>query len=268
MRKARIFRYSVALGGSAILVALLLATGAAATRVVAGNLVLDFGFGFAPHALPETHDAPITVSGHEAVHTRDGSVPPAARHLTFEFNRHGHLETRGIGTCTLRRLAATTTKKARELCSGALVGHGYASAVVAFPDQAPFEASTPTLFFNGPRQGGDPTLIVHAHLDVPVPTTYVDSFRIEKIHKGSLGYRVDGDLARIAGGYGSLTYFRFKLDRHWNLGGRRLSYVNARCPGTGSQLLGRGLTEYADGTTLTGSFFGSCQVRPPSSRSG
>jgi hypothetical protein len=263
MCKVRIFRCSVALAAVAILAALLSAGAATATRVVVGNLVLDYGFGFAPHALPETHDAPITVTGHEAVRTRDGTVPPPATHLTFEFNRHGHLETRGLPTCTLARLKATNTERARELCSGALVGHGSAAAIVAFPDQAPFKASTQTLFFNGPREGGDPTLLVHAYLGVPVPTTYVDSFRIERIHKGSLGYRVDGDLARIAGGYGSLTSIRFKLGRRWSFGGERLSYIGARCPSSSTpQLLGRGLTEYADGTTLRGSFFGSCQIRP------
>jgi hypothetical protein len=261
MHKTRIFSCSAALGGIAVLAALLFAASAPATRVVAGNLVLDFGFGFAPRALPHGHDAPIRTSGHEAVRTLDGSVPPAARHLTFEFNRHGHLETRGLGTCTLARLAATTSAQARELCPGAIVGHGFATAVVAFPDQAPFKAGTATLFFNGPLEGGDPTLLVHAHLDAPVSTTYVDSFRIERVHHGALGYRVDGDLARIAGGYGSLTYFRFRLGRSWSHGGKTLSYINARCPSTGSQLLGRGETYYADGTTLRGSFFGRCQIR-------
>jgi hypothetical protein len=105
-------------------------------------------------------------------------------------------------------------------------------------------------------------MIVHAHLDVPAPTTYLDTFRIERIHHGSYGYRAESDTARIAGGYGSLTSFRFKLGRRWSYRGQKLSFVNARCAGPDhSYLLGRGVTEYADGTTISGSLLGRCQAR-------
>ena len=262
MRKVRIFRCSVALAAVAILAASALVAGAAtATRVVVGNLVLDFGFGFAPHALPKTHDTPITVSGHEAVRTRDGTVPPPATHLTFEFNRHGHLETRGLAPAR-SQAEATSTERASELC--------------------PKRARRPRLRRRGRRLSGtgavrgldaDPLLQRTAGRRRPDParprlsrrpvsTTYVDSFRIERIHKGSLGYRVDGDLARIAGGYGSLTSIRFKLGRRWGFDGGAAELHQRPLPRAGSQLVGRGVTEYADGTTLTGSFFGSCQIRP------
>jgi hypothetical protein len=261
MRKAMIFRRLAALAVGAVAVALVLAAGAGATRVTAGNLIFDFDFGFKPHALSRRTATPIRVSGHEAVSTRDGSVPAPATHLSFEFNRHGSLDTEGLATCPPQRLQAPTVAQAERLCPRALVGHGYATAIVAFPESNPFSASTKTLFFNGPRLHGDPTLVVHGHLAVPVPTTYVDSFVIERVHHGELGYRVDGDLARIAGGAGSLTYFRFHLGDHWTEGGRRHSYLAASCPSTATQLLGRGTTSYADGTVLRGAFFGHCRIR-------
>jgi hypothetical protein len=243
--------------------ALLAATAAATTtRVVAGNLVLDIALDFAPKALPRTHDVPIQAIGQARFRTRDGSVPPALTHLRFEFDRHGHVETRGLPTCPARKLAATTAARARKTCRGAIVGTGFATATVAFPEQARISVGTATTFFNAPAIDGDPAMIVHAHLDVPTPTTYLDTFRIERIHRGSFGYRSEADVARIAGGYGSLTSFRFRLGRHWRYKGRTLSFVNARCAAPDhSYLLGRGVTEYVDGTTLSGSLLARCQAR-------
>ncbi|MDX6610506.1 MAG: hypothetical protein QOF85_2431 [Solirubrobacterales bacterium] len=261
MRATRVRKYLkavVAIGG---LLALFAAT-AGATRVVAGNLTLDLGIDFAPKTLPLANDAPIEVWGHQRLRTKDGSVPPALTHLKFEFAKDGSVETRGLPTCPRRKLIATTTERARQACPGAIVGTGFATAIIAFPEQAPISASTPVIFFNGPPVDGDPTVIVHGHLDVPAPTTYIDTFQIESIHRGSLGYRVEADLARIAGGYGSLTYFRFHLGAHWRFRGERLSFITAHCAVPGrSRLLGRSETQYADGTTLFGTFFGRCQVR-------
>lgn len=248
----------VAIGG---LLALFAAT-VGATHVIAGNLTLDFGFGFAPRALPRGEEAPIKVWGHERLRAKDGSVPPALTHLKFEFAKEGSVETRGLPTCSKQRLRATTMEQARRLCPDAVVGTGFATAIIAFPEQVPISTSTPVVFFNGPPIEGDPTLVVHAHLEVPTPTTYIDKFRIERINQGSLGYRVEADTARIAGGYGSLVYFHFNLGHEWDFKGQRLSFLNAHCAKPGrTHLLGRSETTYADGTVLRGSFLGRCQAR-------
>jgi hypothetical protein len=158
-------------------------------------------------------------------------------------------------------LVATTTERARRVCGDAIVGRGFAKAVIAFPEQAPIAAGTPLTFFNAPPVGGNPTLIVHGHLDVPVPTTYLDLVLIKKIHKGSLGYRVESDTARIAGGYGSVTFFRFDLNRRWRFKGNERSFISAHCATAGPHLLGHGETRFADGTSIHGSLFTSCRVR-------
>ncbi len=244
-----------------VAVAVALAVPADATRIQAGNLVLDLGVGFAPTALPSDHDAPIVSWGHERLRAQDGSVPPALEHLRFEFDRHGHVETRGLAVCPLQQLLATTAERARHACSGAIVGTGFAEVVIAFPEQAPITTRTKTTFFNAPPIHGDPAISVHAHLDVPSPVTYVDTFRIKRIDRGVFGYMIEADTAKIAGGYGSVTFFNFKVGRSWTYRGRKLSYINARCAPGHHALLARAVSEYADGSVLSGSFAGRCQPR-------
>lgn len=235
-------------------------TTAGATRVVAGNLAIDFGFGSAPEALPHDHDAPIRFWGHTNIRSVDGSAPETVTHVTVEFDKFGHLETRGLPRCSTAKLAATTPAKARQLCAGAIVGSGYGKAVVTFPEQAPIVAGSPVTFFNGPEIGGDPSVIVHAHLDVPAPTTYLVPVRIERIHKGVFGYRIEATIPPIAGGYGAPTDFKFKAGRDWRFHGQKLSYVNARCPN--SQVLRARLeASFGADTALHGSFLDPCRIR-------
>src|SRR6476646_4758415 len=177
---------------------------ASATRIVAGNLVIDFGFGSAPKTLSGVHDEPIKFWGHSNIRTRDGSSPPPVTDVTVEFDKFGHLETRGLPRCSEAELTATTPEAARKLCTGAIVGTGFGKAVVNFPEQAPIVAGSPVTFFNGPTIGGDPSVIIHAHLTVPAPTTYLIPIRIERIHRVVYGYRIEAKIPPIAGGYGSI----------------------------------------------------------------
>jgi hypothetical protein len=115
--------------------------------------------------------------------------------------------------------------------------------------------------FNAPPIDGDPVVIVHSHLDVPAPTTYLVLVRIERVHNGPIGYRVDSDVPKIAGGYGSITEINFEIDRDWRFKGEDLSYLNARCGIPGPHLLGHVGAQFADQTEVHGSVFTSCQVR-------
>ena len=54
--------------------------------------------------------------------------PLAAAPLVLEFDKHGAVETRGLQKCTMAKLVATTTKLARKLCPGAIVGTGFGTA--------------------------------------------------------------------------------------------------------------------------------------------
>ena len=229
-------------------------------RIPVGNLLVDFNLGSAPRKLPAHENAPISFWGSIKIRTSDGSVPTQLEHVTSELDRFGDLETRGLPVCRRSQLLATTTPQARRQCPGAIVGTGIGTATIAFPDQAPFGARAPLTFFNGPKIGGDDTVIVHAHLNVPVPTTYLVPLRIERIDRGIWGFRVESDVPEIAGGSGSITGFSFRFDdREWRFEDKEMHYILARCPTGRLQALIR--AEFEDGTRMEGHFIDPCQAR-------
>lgn len=229
-------------------------------HVRAGDLVLDAEGGFAPKALPKYHDAPITTHGSGRLSTVSGEIPPILDMFVLEFDRHGHVDTTGLAVCTEGKLVATDVAAARRACKDAIVGKGFGSAVVAFPEQAPIKVGSPITLFNGPKKGGDDTIIAHAHLDYPGPTTFIVPIVIEKIHKGVYGYRVVVKIPKIAGGYGHPISGKFKVGRKWTFKGRGHSYINARCE-TGHFLV-RGEFSFKEVAELMhASFFLPCEVR-------
>lgn len=215
----------------AVLSLLVAAASASAFKVhvVVGNLVLD-GYGnFAPKALPKHENAPITTEGGGKLSTLDGELPPVLDKFVLEFDKHGALDTTGLPFCTKGKLVATTVAVARKACKTAIVGEGFGSAVVKFPEQGPIKVGSPITLFNGPKKGPDDTIIAHAHLDYPGPTTFIVPIVIEKIHKGSFGYRVNVKIPKIAGGYGHPISGSAKVGKKWTYKGRKHSYINARC---------------------------------------
>ncbi len=229
-------------------------------RIPVGNLVIDFNLDSAPRKLPAQENAPISFWGSIGIRTSDDSVPSQLEHLAVELDRFGGVETRGLRVCRRSQLIATTTAQARRRCPGAIVGTGVGTATIAFPDQAPIDARAPLTFFNAPKIGGDDAVIVHAHLNIPVPTAYVLPVRIERIHHGIWGFRVESDIPEIAGGSGSITGFTFRFDdREWRFHGEEMHYISARCPIGRLQALIR--AEFEDGTRMQAHFIDPCQAR-------
>jgi hypothetical protein len=251
------------IGIGAVLVLLVAAASASAfhVRVVVGNLVVDAEGGFSPKALPKHENAPITAWGGGKISTLSGELPPVLESIRLEFDRHGVVDTEGLPHCTKGKLVATTVPVARRACGDAIIGKGFGSAVVAFPEQGPIKVGSPITLFNGPKKGGDDTIIAHAHLDYPGPTTFIVPIVIERIHKGVFGYRVNVQIPKIAGGYGHPIAGRAKVGRMWTFKGRSHSYINARCE-TG-QFRSRGQFTFKDEnkTVLKADFFLPCQVR-------
>lgn len=243
----------------AALLALVGAGTAEALRIRAGDIIVIGNGGFRPIKLPKDRDAPITIYGGGRIETVSGALPPILRKISFEFDRHGSVQTKGLPVCTVRRIEATTVKGARNLCPGAIVGKGSGKALINFPEQKPFPVSSPITVFNGPRKGRNPTVIAHAYTTVPVPTTYVVPVVIEKINNGVYGYRTKARIPKIANGAGIPVSGRLTIGRRWTYKGVRHSYVNARCA-TG-RLQARGQFEFSNDTVLKGTFFRPCKVR-------
>jgi hypothetical protein len=215
----------------AVLVLLVAAATASAFRVhvQAGDLKLDAEGDFAPKALPRFENAPITASGGGSLSTVSGELPPILDKFVLEFDKHGAVDTTGLPTCSKDKLVATDVPAARRACKDAIVGEGFGSAVVKFPEQGPIKVGSPITLFNGPKVGGNDTIIAHAHLDYPGPTTFIVPIVIEKIHKGVYGYRVIVKIPKIAGGYGHPIAGSAKVGKKWTFKGQKHSYLNARC---------------------------------------
>ena len=256
MRRARWAKALAAVAAFAVL-----ATGNAyGLTLRLGNIIVNGDGGFAPTALPRDHDAPIMLFGHGRIRTVDGTRPSPLRKLVIELDKHGHAETRGLPKCTLQKLVATTTKQARRICPGAIVGTGFGTALIELPEQQPIEVSSQITVFNAREMHGNPSGIGHAHLTYPVPTTYLVQAELEKVNNGRYGYRVEVDLPKIANDYGSGIYGRLKIDRKWTYKGKRLSVANARC--ADGRLQARVELTFKDGTFLQGSGFKRCTMLP------
>jgi hypothetical protein len=238
-------------------VALVVAASASAIRLQAGNITVVTEGGFTPTTLPRHELAPIRLHGYGKILTADGSPPPVLKTITLWFDKHGEVITKGLPVCTMAKLAATTTPQARKLCPGAIVGTGYGKAVVNFPEQGPIPAGSPITLFNGPSKHGNPTVLAHAHLTVPGPTTFVVPIEIQRVHDGRYGFKTVAEIPRIAGGYGTPIYGRLTIGREWTYKGKKLSYANASCPD--GRLQAKGEFAFKDGTVLKGSLLKPCK---------
>jgi hypothetical protein len=240
----------------AVVLVLVLAGSALALRLSIGNIVITTDGGFSPKTLPKHEFAPIKLHGYGKISTSDGSIPPVLEKIIIWFDKHGEVETRGLPVCTQAKLAATTTAQARKLCPGAIVGTGFGKAVVYFPEQGPIPASSPITIFNGPPKNGNPTVLAHAHLTVPGPTTFVVPIEIQKVNDGRYGFKTVAQIPKIAGGAGVPIYGRISIGREWEYKGQRLSYANASCPD--GHLQAKGQFRFKDGTFLQGELLKTC----------
>jgi hypothetical protein len=238
--------------------ALVAAASASALHLQIGNIVVDTDGGFTPTTLPKHKLAPIKLHGYGKISTADGGPPPILQTITIWFDKHGAVETRGLPVCTQAKLAATTTPQARKLCPGAIVGTGFGKAVVNFPEQGPIPAGSAITIFNGPRKHGNPTVLAHAHLTVPGPTTFVVPIEIQRVDDGRYGFKTVAEIPRIAGGYGTPIYGRLTIGREWQYKGKTLSYANASCPD--GRLQAKGQFTFKDGTLLQGNFVKPCKA--------
>lgn len=234
----------------------LLAGAAGAATVRVGTLVLHADGGFEPRLLPKRFYAPIHFQGYGQIKTTDGSMPPPLQHVKLEFDHDGHLTTTGLPVCPVARLEGATTAQARHRCRDAIVGSGHVAAVVSLAGLARIDLSVPLTLFNGPRRGGDPTVLGQARAPFPISETYVIVAPIERLHGGVYGYRSSFDIPPIAGGFGSLTRIDARIGRDYRFHGHELSYVSARC--SDYVLQTRGLFDFGDGTVIYGSVFKSC----------
>jgi hypothetical protein len=250
-------RKNVLRTGVLTVVAVLAMSGVALAIVLrAGSIEVVAEGGFTPTTLPKHEFAPITIHGEGSIGTTDGSLPPILKKLTVWYDKHGEVVTKGLPYCTKGKLAATTSKTARKVCAGSIVGEGRGTALIAFPEQRPFKASSPITIFNAKPHNGNPTVLAHAYLSVPAPTTYIVPVEIQRIHNGPFGFKTEATIPRIAGGYGIPLEGALTIGKKWTFKGERQSYINASCPS--GKLQAKAEVEFTDKTKLSGLILKQC----------
>lgn len=240
-------------------VALVGAGAAEALKLRIGNIIITGDGGFTPRTLPKHKNAPIKLYGHAKFSTVDGTRPSPLREIVLEYDKHGAVETRGLPKCSMRKLVATTTRVARKLCGGSIVGKGFGTGLVELPEQQGIKVSSPLTLFNGPVKHGNPTVLGHAHIDYPGPTTYVILIEIQKIRNGRYGFRTVAKFPRIVNDYGSPISGHLTIGRTWKYKGKRLSYANAHC--ADGRLQAKAQFSFKDGSFVQGTVFKTCKVR-------
>lgn len=243
----------------AAILGLLAAGDATAALVRTGTLVLRADGGFTPLLLPRRAYAPISFQGHVDIASTGSGPPPALQSASIDFDRDGRLTTAGLPVCPPASIEGTASGEARQRCRAAIVGSGHVSAVVTLPGEGPVVVSSPLTLFNGPREGGNPTIVAHAQTTYPSPETYVVVAPIQRL-ASRYSYRATFEVPTIAGGYGALTHVDLKIGRRYRSHGVERSYLSARC--SDNVLETRGRFGFADGTIVAGTVFKACNSRP------
>lgn len=221
------------IGGAALLGALALAAccyvaPAEGERHKHGNLLVALRGHISPLELSRQALEPVHLSLAAGLRTVDGTLLPRVKRVEIGLPTQGVVSTFGLPTCNVRRLRNATTKRALAVCGDALVGHGTVEAAVVIPGQGAFRIDADLLAFNGPRKDGHRLLLMHAYARQP-PTVVVLPFKFER-HHGRLGLTIGADLPAALGPWPHLARFKMKLGRNYMFGGRKHTFLRARCP--------------------------------------
>ena len=227
----RLFRALAPLGA---LLALLLwaglpVPGAAAETVRQGSLQVSFGGSVAPHVLPRTGTTPISVGIRGQVRSLTGGPPPSLRRISIEVNRLGVLDRRGLPSCPLGRLRASSTATALASCGGALVGEGRAAGLLVLPEQDPVAFGGRIVAFNGRMPDGAPAILAHLFTARPAPLAFVLAFRVTRT-AGTYGTRLVATVPARTRHSAHITSFALRLHRTYEVDGEPRSYLSAGCP--------------------------------------
>jgi hypothetical protein len=153
-----------------------------------------------------------------------------------------------VPSCTSGKLQSQTTAGARKACGPeTIVGSGTTEVEVQFPEQPPIDVKSELLAFNGGFKGGVTTLYIHAYLTAPVTAAIVTTVKIKKVSKGRYGTESIATIPKIAGGAGSVTYFKLKFEK---------GILFGKC--TDGRLQARGTAVFADGTKASAAVVRPC----------
>jgi hypothetical protein len=227
-----------------------------AETVTVGNLKFTADGGFSPKTLPKKTLAPIALTAEGKIETLDGTHPPALREVLLETDKNGAINVKGYPICKSGQLQSQNTKNAKAICRKAIIGEGKTAFEILFEESKPVKVKSDLIVFNGGFKGGTTTLFIHAYITVPVPAAVVTTVKIKKINKGRYGLYSVAKIPKIAGGSGSVTSFKLKVDKKFTYRGKKVSVLTAKCPDGKLQAHATGIFE--DGTRASTEFIRTC----------
>jgi hypothetical protein len=216
-------------------------------KVIVGAIEVEYDGGFSPKALPKNEFAPISFFLWSKIRQVEGKHPPAIREFQLLGDKNVKIDVKGVPTCKSGQLQATTTANARKACGPAIVGSGTTEVEVQFPEQPPIKVKSELLAFNGGFKGGVTTLFIHAYLTAPVTAAIVTTVKIKKVKKGRYGTESIASIPKIAGGSGSVTYFKLKFEK---------GILFGKCPD--ARLQAHGTAIFADNTKAAATVIRPC----------
>lgn len=237
------------------LLVLTLAGGAAALRLQTGSTVLKFDARVSPRRLSRTAATPAAVTVSGRIFTTDGSVPLSLTKVRVKVDNDVAFETVGLPVCRSRQIQARNNAAAARICRRALLGRGTMRIEVAFPGTAPSTIRGKVLIFNGGIKHGVPELLVHSYMTEPLPAAIVTTVQIRHASKGH-GALATATVPTIAGGSGSVTFFKVKVGKKYSFRGKAMSVISASCSHSRIRIGIRGI--FGDGTSARGSVAHGC----------
>jgi hypothetical protein len=214
-------------GVAVLLAALVLAGIAAGERIQRGNLIVSLDGGFSPLELPRHRPAPVSVQVQAGLQSTDGSTLPRVTEVEIGIPRQGTISSRGLPTCSLRRIRNATTAGALAACRAALIGTGNMAAEVKIPDQDPFTVHARLLAFNGKVRGRQAVILHGTSIQPPVSVALPFLIRSRP---GRFRTAFVAHLPSTLGPWPRFARFEMNLYRRYEYKGKRHSYLSAICP--------------------------------------
>jgi hypothetical protein len=223
-----------------------------------------FNASISPSRLSRNELEPVSVTLSGAVRSTDGSSPPPLGRIELAFGARGGLDTSGLARCPRARLRNATHRQALARCRSALVGRGTILTEVALNPLRPLLARAAALAFNA-SIARHPAVLVQAYSASP-PVSFVLPFRLRRLSGGAFGTLLRAPVAHVLGRWPRLRSFQITLGRRYRTGGRRHSYLNARCPlpprfHSLSVPMARATYHFAPAPTMATAILRACRVR-------
>ena len=153
-----------------------------------------------PVPAPSEGRIPVSLRLSTSISLEDGSHPPAATGLRFEFTRQFGLSLADLPTCPRAPLGP---RSERSPCEEVRFAAGRSKWEVAFPGQEPIQVEGRTIAY----KIGSRTMALRVFLPAPVTAEVLIPVEITRVPPGTIyKTRATATIPKVAGGYASLLH--------------------------------------------------------------